>query len=94
MTDFYLDVQSQEVFKTLKGKTPFEFGEGGVIGSDGWSVDILGDGQLRVISWSEDGEPATELVGGFLINLRSDHQLPSELSKYQVYPVTPIRVWA
>lgn len=94
MTDFYLDVKTEEIFDALKGTQPFEYGEGGTVGSPGWSIDVIGGGQVRVVSWDSEGVPTTEPMGGFLINLRSSQMLPSELDQYQVFPATPIRVWA
>lgn len=94
MTDFYLNTKTAETFESLKSSTPFEYGEGGVVGSEGWNIDIIGDGQMRVVSWDSEGVPTMGPIGGFLINLRSDNALPEALKQYQVYPVTPIRVWA
>jgi len=94
MTDFYLDVKTAETFDSLKGLVPFEYGEGGVVGSPGWDVDILGDGQMRVVSWDSEGVPTMEPIGGFLINLRSDIPLPESVQEYEVFPETPLRVWA
>ena len=94
MTDFYLDVKTAETFDSLKGSVPFEYGEGGVVGSAGWDVDILGDGQMRVVSWDSEGVPTMESIGGFLINLRSNIPLPESVQEYEVFPETPLRVWA
>lgn len=94
MTDYYLNLPDAESFETLKGEAPFEYGEGGVTQSTGWSSDVIGEGQTRVVSWDEDGEPTYEVIPGFLINLRSSIELPESLSQYQVFPSTPIRVWA
>lgn len=94
MTDFYLDVKTAEIFESLKGSTPFEYGEGGAVGSAGWDVDIIGDGQVRVVSWDAEGTPTTEPMGGFMVNLRSAFHLPEPLVQYQVFPTNPIRVWA
>lgn len=94
MTDYYLNLPDAESFETLKGEAPFEYGEGGVTQSTGWSVDVIGEGQTRVVSWDAEGEPTYEVIPGFLINLRSNLPLPESLIQYQVFPPTPIRVWA
>lgn len=94
MTDFYLNVNDAETFETLKGVVPFEYAEGGATQSKGWDVDVIGSGQSYVESWNSEGEPTYKVIPGFLINLRSDSQLPEELLKYEVYPVSPIRAWA
>lgn len=94
MKDFYIRLENAEKFESLSGLVPFEYGEGGVIGTSGWSIDILGDGQTKVVSWDSEGNPTLEPVGGFLVNLRSDSQLPENLREFEVFPKTPIRVWA
>lgn len=94
MSDYFLNLPDAETFDTVKGAWPFEYGEGGVTQSAGWSVDVIGEGQTRVASWNEDGEPTYEVIPGFLINLRSNLPLPESLVQYQVFPATPIRVWA
>ena len=94
MSDYYLNLPDAETFEALKGKTPFEYRAGGVMQSAGWSVDVIGEGQSRPVSWDEDGEPTYEAIPGFLINLRSNFPLPETLSQYQVFPTNPIRVWA
>lgn len=94
MTDFYLNVPDASTFETLKGNKPFEYGEGGTTQSKGWSVDVIGDGQTYVESWNAEGEPTYAVIPGFMINLRSDHALPEELKQYEVFPTSPIRVWA
>lgn len=94
MTDFYLNVPDAETFETLRGVAPFEYAEGGVTQSAGWDVDVIGEGQTYVDSWNSEGEPEYAVIPGFLINLRSGYQLPEELEQYQVFPDSPIRVWA
>lgn len=94
MTDYFLNLPDVETFEALKGEPPFEYGEGGVTQSTGWSVDVIGEGQTRIASWNAEGEPTYEPIPGFLINLRSYLPLPDSLVEYQVFPVTPIRVWA
>lgn len=94
MTDYYLNLPDAESFETLKGEAPFEYGEGGVTQSAGWSVDVIGEGQTRAVSWDAEGEPTYEVMPGFLVNLRSNFALPEALEQYRVYPIIPIRVWA
>lgn len=94
MSDYYLNLPDAETFEPLKGEVPFEFGEGGVTQSPGWSVDVIGEGQTRIASWNAEGEPAYEAIPGFLINLRSNFPLPESFIQYQVFPTNPIRVWA
>lgn len=94
MTDFYMNIPSEAEFSELKGKPPFEYSEGGFVGSEGWDVDIIGSGQNDVVGWDEDGEPTLKPIEGFLVNLRSELALPDELRQYQVFPSSPIRVWA
>ena len=94
MTDFYLNVPDASTFDSLKGVVPFEYGEGGTTQSQGWSVDVIGDGQTYVESWNAEGEATYAVIPGFLINLRSDYVLPEELKQYEVLPTSPIRVWA
>lgn len=93
MSDYFLKLQSKASFDQLKTRYPFELGEGGVIGSPGWSVDVLGH-TFKAVAWDGEGEPTYEPVEGYLINLRSDEPLPENLVKYQVFPETPKRVWA
>lgn len=93
MTDYFLDFKTEETFNTVKGTSPFEYGEGGVIASSNWSVDIIG-AITKVISWDEEGTPTYSDPEGWLVNLRSDEELPATLSEYQVFPVSPVRVWA
>lgn len=94
MTDFYMNFNSEEVFETVQGREPFNYGEGGVLQSEGWSIDILGGGFTKISSWDKEGNPIFTDVAGYLVNLRSDKTLPEDLVEYQVYPKTPIRVWA
>lgn len=94
MTDFYLNVPDAETFDSLKGVVPFEYAEGGTTQSAGWDVDVIGKGQVYVKSWNAEGEPTYATIPGFLINLRSNYQLPEGLKQYEVFPASPIRVWA
>lgn len=94
MTDTYLDFNDVDTFNSLEGTAPFEYGEGGTLQSEGWSIDIVGGDQMRVIGWDEEGQPVVEPIGGFLVNLRSDNPLPKILEQYVIHPETPIRVWA
>lgn len=94
MTDYYLNVPNEETFDELKGKYPLEYSEGGFVQSPGWSVDIIGSGQSYVSSWDAEGEPTYTPIEGFLVNLRSDFALPESLKEYEVFPTSPIRVWA
>lgn len=94
MTDFYLNVGDKETFESLKGNIPFEYADGGVTQSKGWDIDIIGEGQCYIDSWGSDAEPNYKLIPGFLINLRSNNLLPESLTVYEVFPVSPIRVWA
>jgi len=94
MTDFYLDTVTQEAYEALEGVSPFDYAQGGFVCSPGWSADVIGGDEVKIVGWTKEGEPVTEPVGGYLVNLRSDRELPAELKQYQVYPVTPIRVWA
>lgn len=94
MTDTYLNFPDKETFETFHGRAPFEYGEGGILQSTGWSLDILGDGFTKVESWDKEGNPTYIPVPGFLVNLRSDNSLPEDLLDFQVYPKTPIRMWA
>lgn len=94
MTDFYLNTETQETYEALEGASPLDYAQGGFVGSQGWSVDVIGGDELKVVGWTKEGEPVMEPVGGYLVNLRSDRELPAHLKQYQVYPATPIRVWA
>lgn len=94
MTDIYLKFKDEAEFEAFQGRPPFEYGEGGVLQSSGWSLDILGDGFTKVKSWDKEGNPIYTPVEGFLVNLRSDKALPEDLVDHLVYPKTPIRVWA
>lgn len=95
MADIYLKFPDEETFETFQGAEPFEYGEGGVLQSEGWSIDILGGGFTKITSWSKEGEPTYSPVEGFLVNLRSANKaIPDSMLEYQVYPRTPIRVWA
>lgn len=94
MTDYFLNLPDAETFEAIKGAIPFEYGEGGVTQSAGWNVDIIGDGQIRVVGWDAEGEPTYAPIQGFLVNLRSERLLPADLIQYQVLPTNPIRVWA
>lgn len=94
MTDFYLNMPDAETFETLKDAVPFEYGEAGTLQSNGWSIDVIGDGQVTVSGWTKEGEPIYLPMEGFLVNLRSGAQLPDHLIQYQVFPTSPIRVWA
>lgn len=94
MTDFYLNVPDAGTFENLKGVVPFEYAGGGATQSTGWDVDVIGEGQTYITSWNAEGEPTYAVIPGFLINLRSDYALPEALKQYEVYPTSPIRVWA
>lgn len=94
MTDFYLNTETLEQYEVLEGKPPLSYAQGGSIGSPGWSVDLIGGDEMKIVGWTRDGDPVLEPVGGYLVNLRSDRELPAELKQYQVFPNTPIRVWA
>ena len=94
MTDTYLNLPDAATFEAMKGTTPFEYTESGFTQSEGWNVDVIGDNQFKVTSWNAEGEPTFTPIPGFLINLRSDIQLPEALKQYEIYPETPIRVWA
>lgn len=89
-----MDFIDADTYESLLGSAPFEYGPGGVIRSAGWDVDVIGDSEVRIVSWDKEGTPTTEPIGGFLVNLRSEDALPDSLTKYQVFPQTPIRVWA
>ena len=93
MTDFYFNFPDEATFDNLKGEYPLAFDEGGHGVSPGWSVDIIGV-VYKSVSWDSEGNPTLEAQPGFLVNMRSDNQLPDNLSAYEVFPKTPIRVWA
>lgn len=94
MTDFYINTGTLEAFEKLQGKVPFDYGQGGTIGSVGWDIDVIGGDELKTTGWTKDGDPIQEPMGGYLINLRSDNEIPFGVKDYLVYPKTPIRVWA
>ena len=94
MTDYYMDFKDKETFESLKGAVPFEYGPEGTVQSAGWDIDIIGDGELRADGWDKDGEPIMKPVGGFLVNLRSNYDLPKSILEFRTYPENPVRVWA
>ena len=94
MNDFYLKFPDAQAFDEVKGAVPFDYEQGGSVQSPGWSVDVLGDGLQKVVAWDAEGEPTFAPVEGYLVNLRSAGVLPEPLVQYQVFPATPIRVWA
>lgn len=93
MSDYYLNVPDEATFNSLKGKYPFAFDGNGEPASTGWEVDVIGV-VYKAVSWNEEGEPTMEAQPGFLINLRSEGALPEALDEYQIFPETPVRVWA
>jgi hypothetical protein len=53
------------------------------------AVDVIG----VIYEPSEDPEVAPAAIPGWHANVRSTTEAP-ELEQYQVFPVTPVRVWA
>lgn len=94
MTDYFLNFPDAASFESVKGSDPFEYREGGIAESPGWAVDIIGEGVTRPVSWNAEGEATYETLEGFLVNLRSNFELPDYLEEFRVYPSSPVRVWA
>lgn len=93
MTDFYMNFNDLETFETFEGEAPFEYGIGGVVGSAGWDIDLIGP-YAPIKSYDKYGVPKYGKAEGYYLNLRSDLKLPDELDAYRIYPENPIRVWA
>lgn len=93
MTDFYMNFKKAETFESFEGEPPFEYGPGGIVGSEGWDIDVIGP-FTPVKSYDKQGVPKYGAPEGFYVNLRSDEPLPAELDPYRIYPETPVRVWA
>lgn len=93
MTDFYLRLPDEATFEILKGMYPFAYDEGGNAVSPGWTIDEIGI-VYKATSWDKEGNATLEPTEGYLVNMRSDNELPESLTEYVVFPVTPVRVWA